>query len=257
MSRLTPAVLVLVLLNAAVFLAGTVPNWSDQIISHAALWYTSNPHFAAWQWITHMFLHGSVGHIFFNMFALASFGPLLERKWGTQQFLLFYFLCGLGAGLTQTAVNHYRFQFYFERAIAAGASSSTITEFLSTGDADFNPVSTAGAILVQLYRIYAGNMLGASGAIYGVMVAFGFSYPNARLALMFFPVPIAAKYFIPIILAVDLFSGVTGFSVFGPGIAHFAHLGGAAIGFILTLLWRKRNLQPSEELNPKSTASEA
>jgi membrane associated rhomboid family serine protease len=96
-------------------------------------------------------------------------------------------------------------------------------------------------VLVDLYRVYAGPMLGASGAIYGLLVAFGCLHPNAKLAMMFIPVPIAAKYFIPILLGLDLLSGVTGFSLFGASVAHFAHLGGAAIGFLLMLLWRHRH----------------
>ena len=95
------------------------------------------------------------------------------------------------------------------------------------------------AAVVDLYRIYVGPMVGASGAIYGILVAFGLLYPNAKLALLFLPVPIAAKFFIPILLALDLFSGVTGFSLFGGGIAHFAHIGGALIGFLLMWHWRK------------------
>jgi membrane associated rhomboid family serine protease len=100
--------------------------------------------------------------------------------------------------------------------------------------------------MVDLYRIYAAPMLGASGAIYGILVAFGLMYPDAKLALLFLPVPIAAKYFIPIILALDLFSGVTGFSLFGGGIAHFAHIGGALIGFLLMWYWRSRERSVSQ-----------
>ena len=96
-------------------------------------------------------------------------------------------------------------------------------------------------MLEELYGIYATPMLGASGAIYGLLVAFGFLHPNAKLAIMFVPVPVAAKFVIPVLLLLDLFSGVTGFSLFGAGIAHFAHLGGALIGFLLMLLWRNRS----------------
>jgi len=93
-------------------------------------------------------------------------------------------------------------------------------------------------------------MLGASGAIYGVLVAFGMLYPNAKLALLFLPVPIAAKYFIPIVVGLDLFSGVTGFSLFGGGVAHFAHIGGAVIGLILMLLWRAKGARSETVITP-------
>src|SRR5690606_4950409 len=115
-----------------------------------------------------------------------------------------------------------------------------ITTLLTGGSGPMPRDPAVEAMLIDLYWIYASPMLGASGAVYGLLVAFGCLHPNARLALMFVPVPIAAKFFIPVILALDLFSGVTGFSLFGAGIAHFAHLGGAAIGFLLMLLWRNR-----------------
>jgi membrane associated rhomboid family serine protease len=99
---------------------------------------------------------------------------------------------------------------------------------------------------VDLYQIYSGPMLGASGAIYGILVAFGLLYPNAKLAILLIPVPVAAKYVIPTLLALDLFSGVTGFSLFGGGIAHFAHLGGALIGFLLMWHWRNQARRAAE-----------
>src|SRR6185436_7012096 len=130
-----------------------------------------------------------------------------------------------GAGIVQTAVNWSEFQVIHHRLSEAGVTAPTIDSTLKTGryDGAVDDPATASAI-VDLYRIYAGPMLGASGAIYGILVAFGLLYPNAKLALLFLPVPVAAKYFIPIVLALDLFSGVTGFSLFGGGISHFAHI---------------------------------
>lgn len=241
MNRLTPAVLGLVIANAAVFLAGLVmPQGSEWWIVHGAFWFTGNPHFAPWQAVTYMFLHGGVGHIFFNMFALVSFGGHLERHWGTRRFLVFYFLCGVGAALIHNAVNAYQYGVLQEHLVAQGLTPDAIRSLLTTGSGVIPVGAEIKTTLFALYQIYAVPMLGASGAIYGVLVAFGLLYPNAKLALMFIPVPIAAKYFIPILLALDLLSGITGFSLFGGGIAHFAHLGGALIGFILMLFWRWR-----------------
>ena len=242
MNRVSPAVTGLLIANAAVFAAGMlVPAWREQLVDVGAFWFPTNDHFGAWQAVSYMFLHGSMGHIFFNMFALASFGTILERQWGAARFLIFYFLCGVGAGLIQTGINWYEFGGLHDRLIAAGMTPSDLTAILTPGS-DLEPADPAlKAVFHKLYGICARPMLGASGAIYGVMVAFGLLYPNAKLALMFVPVPIAAKYFIPILLILDLFSGVTGFSIFGAGIAHFAHLGGAAIGFLLMLLWRNRH----------------
>ena len=241
MNRLTPAVLGLVIANAAVFVAGlVVPQGSAWLVEHGAFWFTANPHFAFWQAVTYMFLHGGPGHILFNMFALVSFGGHLERQWGTGRFLVFYFLCGVGAALVHNAVNAYHFSGLQEHLVAQGLTPDAIHSALATGRSAIPLVAETKATLVALYQIYAVPMLGASGAIYGVLVAFGLLYPNAKLALMFLPVPVAAKFFIPILLALDLLSGVTGFSLFGGGIAHFAHLGGALIGFILMLIWRRK-----------------
>ncbi len=240
MSRISQAVLSLLIVNVAVFVAGLlVPEWREVIVARGAFWFPGNDHFGPWQAVTYMFLHADLGHIFFNMFALVSFGSILEREWGAPRFLIFYFLCGLGAGLIQTGINSFEFNALHERLVAAGMTPANIGVLMETGRGPIPSDPTLEAALVELYQIYNGRMVGASGAIYGVMVSFGLLHPNAKLALIFVPVPIAAKFFIPVLLALDLFSGVTGFSLFGAGIAHFAHLGGAAIGLVLTLLWRK------------------
>ncbi|MEN9403294.1 MAG: hypothetical protein RL091_1997 [Verrucomicrobiota bacterium] len=241
MNRISRTVQVLLVVNIVVFVAGLLlPKGNEGLITAGALWYPANAHFGVWQVVSYMFLHASLGHIFFNMFALVSFGTILEREWGAERFLLFYFLCGVGAALVQWGVNAYEFNSLHERLVAAGLRPSAISTLLTAGSGNIPSDPAVQAALTQIYGIYASPMLGASGAVYGLLVAFGFLHPNAKLALMFVPVPIAAKYFIPILLGLDLFSGVTGFSLFGGSIAHFAHLGGAAIGFLLMLLWRRR-----------------
>lgn len=236
------AVAALLILNIVLFAAGVLlPNGREQLVDTGALWYPANDHFGWWQLVTHMFLHGSLSHIFFNMFALVSFGSILEREWGAGRFLLFYFLCGVGAGLVQTGISWQEFHGLHARLVAAGLTPSAISDLLVHGGGQLPRDPAVKAVLVELYQIYATPMLGASGAIYGLLVAFGFLHPNAKLAMMFVPVPVAAKFFIPGLLLLDLFSGVTGFSLFGAGIAHFAHLGGALIGFLLMLLWRHRH----------------
>lgn len=242
MSRIPRTVAGLLIVNIVAFVAGLLlPNNGEQLVTAGALWYPANGNFGVWQLVTHMFLHANLNHIFFNMFALVSFGSVLEREWGAARFLIFYFLCGVGAGLIQLGINWQEFHSLHDRLVAAGLTPSAITSLLETGRGRMPSDPAIKATLIELYRVYAGSMLGASGAIYGLLVAFGFLHPNAKLALMFVPVPIAAKFFIPGLLLLDLFSGVTGFSLFGASIAHFAHLGGAAIGFLLMLLWRKRS----------------
>jgi membrane associated rhomboid family serine protease len=231
------------LVNVLAFVAGyLLPNGHQRLIDLGALWYPANAHFGVWQVVTYMFLHGGFGHIFFNMFALFSFGMILEREWGLERFLIFYFVCGVGAGLVQLGINWYQFDGLHAQLVAAGLKPSAINALLAAGGGEIPTDAKVEKMLEELYGIYAAPMLGASGAIYGLLVAFGFLHPNVKLALMFVPVPVAAKYFIPGLLLLDLLSGVTGFSLFGAGIAHFAHLGGAAIGFLLMLLWRKRQV---------------
>ena len=246
MNRLTPAVAGLLIVNIILFVAGLLlPGGDEPLVTLGALWYPANAHFAPWQLVTHMFLHAGAGHIFFNMFALVSFGRILEREWGAPRFLLFYFLCGVGAGLVQTGVSWYEFNAFHERLVAAGLAPAAISELLTAGRGVLPTDPAVKAVLFDLYGVYASPMLGASGAIYGVLVAFGFLYPNAKLALMFVPVPVAAKYFIPGLLVLDLLAEVTGFSLLGASVAHFAHLGGALIGFLLMLLWRNRSANPT------------
>ena len=245
MSRIPRAVAGLLMVNIAAFAAGfLLPNGREQLVSAGAFWFPANGHFGPWQAVSYMFLHADFGHIFFNMFALVSFGSVLEREWGVARFLIFYFLCSVGAGLIQTGINWHEFNGLHDRLIAAGLAPTAISSLLATGGGQLPSDPAVKAVLVELYVIYVSPMLGASGAIYGVLVAFGLLHPNAKLALMFVPVPIAAKFFIPGLLLLDLLSGVTGFSLFGAGIAHFAHLGGAAIGFLLMLLWRNRSREP-------------
>lgn len=238
MSRAVGALLIV---NVVAFAAGfLLPGGQDRLVDLGALWYPANANFGPWQLVSYMFLHGGMGHIFFNMFALVSFGTILEREWGSGRFLLFYFLCGIGAGLVQTGINWQEYHGLHARLVAAGLTPAAIGDLLANGGGELPADPAVKAVLIELYGVYARPMLGASGAIYGLLVAFGFLHPNARLAMMFVPVPIAAKYFIPGVLLLDLFSGVTGFSLFGAGIAHFAHLGGAAIGFLLMLAWRNQ-----------------
>ncbi len=239
MGKITETVKHLIILNAILF-AATILVPTIDLGDWLALYFPKNEHFGVWQFVSHMFMHGSFMHILFNMYALWAFGSPLEQMWGKNKFLFFYFSAGIGAGLIYTAVNYFQFNNIFNELVGAGISNTEIQTLLETGRYNtdiLNQISEKR--LTDLYQIYNTPAVGASGAIYGVLVAFGMSFPNAKLALIFFPVPIAAKYFIPVLIAIDLFSGVTGFSLFGGGIAHFAHVGGALIGFIMMQYWKK------------------
>ena len=238
MRNRTDAILALIGVNAIFYVVTyLIPNMKDPMIDRFALYFPENPKFAWWQIVTNMFMHGGFTHILFNMYALWAFGSPLEIIWGKRRFLLFYFLSGIGASVIYTLVNYYQFNNLYNEVISMGVSASDIDKFLEMGNLNSSVVPEP--FRTNLLSLYWTPAVGASGAIYGVLVAFGILFPNAKLALIFLPVPIPAKYFIPVLIGLDLFSGLTGFSIFGGGIAHFAHIGGAIIGFLLMWYWRK------------------
>ncbi|HEX6893136.1 MAG TPA: rhomboid family intramembrane serine protease [Chryseolinea sp.] len=241
MRNRTDAIFALIAVNAVFYvITHLVPGMENRMIEIFALYFPKNENFEWWQFVTNMFMHGGIMHILFNMYALWAFGSPLEVMWGKQRFLLFYFLCGIGASVIYTLVNYYQFNNIYNELINMGVSVSDIEKLLRTGTYEDSLIPEAFKSSVStFYYLYRNPAVGASGAIYGVLVAFAILFPNAKLALIFLPVPIAAKYFIPILIALDLFSGITGMSIFGGGIAHFAHIGGAIIGFLLMWYWRK------------------
>lgn len=250
-NNMTPVVKQLLIINVLVFILSQALPQNYETLS---LFYFESEKFRFWQPFTHMFMHAKMPnlmHILFNMFALVSFGSALEHFWGGKKFLFFYIACGLGAALVQTGMNYYEIhkvinelgltsqemQIIFDTPLSdvfnsAGQTTGKVNQIL-------NNVNCTQVEFDKLSLIY-GSCVGASGAIYGLLVAFAFMFPMAELMMMFIPVPIKAKFFVPIIVGLDLFSGVTGFSIFSGGgnIAHFAHIGGALTGFLLMMLWR-------------------
>lgn len=238
--RITETVKHLIIVNIIFFAASFFMPAIQQLF---AMYYFDNPNFYAWQPLTHMFMHGGMMHIFFNMFALFSFGTTLESIWGGKKFITFYILCGLGAALLHTAVNYYNIHSVLSilsnNGIDAGEAMSIIAE------GKYNPQWISYITQDQLANVFTSYntpVVGASGAIYGLLVAFAFMFPNAELMMMFIPVPVKAKYFVPGILLLDLYGGVAGsFSLFGGGggIAHFAHIGGALMGYLIMTYYKK------------------
>ncbi|MCF6348162.1 MAG: rhomboid family intramembrane serine protease [Flavobacteriaceae bacterium] len=244
MGKITETVKHLIIINVILYL---IPKFVYPPLQDLfALHFPENPDFGYWQFITHMFMHSQVGlmHIAFNMLGLWMFGSPLEQMWGRNKFIFFYFSAGLGAGLIYTAVNYFQFNNIHNDLINLGLQNSDIQNLLTTGRYNSDILTQIPEKkLMEFFQIFNTPAVGASGAIYGVLVAFGMTFPNAKLALIFFPVPIAAKYFIPVLIALDLFSGLTGFSIFGGGIAHFAHVGGAIIGFIIMWYWKNNQFK--------------
>ena len=239
MRNMTETVKQLIIINILFFI-GTLLV-SGPAYQYLALFFPENPAFKAWQPITYMFMHGGFMHIFFNMFALYSFGSALELFWGSKKFLFFYISCGLGSALVHTGVNYYHFQEGLNTLLSNGFSKAEIVQLLNEGKIDTRWQELLTVSQFQNFTSsYIGTAVGASGAIYGIIVAFAFMFPNAELALMFVPIPIKAKYFVPGLVLVDLYLGISGKSIFGGGgIAHFAHVGGALFGFLIMWYWKK------------------
>lgn len=239
MRNVTETVKQLIIINI-LFFVGTLLV-SGPAYQYLALFFPENPDFKAWQPITYMFMHGGFMHILFNMFALFSFGSALEQFWRSKKFLFFYISCGLGSALVHTGVNYYHFQEGLDALISNGFSKSEILTLLNEGRIDTRWQEVITVTQFQNFTsAYVGTAVGASGAIYGIIVAFAFMFPNAELGLMFIPIPIKAKYFVPGLVLVDLYLGISGKSIFGGGgVAHFAHVGGALFGFLIVWYWKK------------------
>ena len=218
--RTTPIVLNLIILNALAYFAQVMFNGNDSInnvYDLFALHHYKSDEFRPYQIITHMFMHGSFFHLLFNMLALWMFGTTIEKVWGPKRFLIFYLICGIGAAFTQ--MGSYAFDYHSkDQAISQGLLS----------------VQQIWDYQMQL-RMNA--TVGASGAIMGVLVAFGYLFPNTQLFVMPIPFPVKAKWAIMGFIAFDIFGGIS--RIPGDNIAHFAHVGGALVGFLVVLYWNK------------------
>lgn len=177
------------------------------------------PDFGLYQLVTYMFMHASLSHLFFNMFALWMFGCIVERTWGARKFLFYYMACGIGAGLLQEMAQFVQFYMLAAESIHGFSVSQIMT------------VAKANVAGINLW-----TTVGASGAIYGILLAFGMLYPEERMFIFPLPVPIKAKFFVVGYAAIELFMA---FSISGDDVAHLAHLGGMLFGFLLIRYWRR------------------
>ncbi len=218
--RTTPIVLNLIIINALVFLAQSASGDMDQlnrVNDLFALHHYKSTEFRPYQLVTHMFMHGGLFHLLFNMLALWMFGAMIERIWGPKRFLIFYLVCGLGAALAQLGSYTYDYWQIDHSALSADL---------------YDQYQTA---------LRLNCTVGASGAIMGVLAAFGYLFPNTKLFIMPIPFPVKAKWAIIGIIALDVFGGIS--RTPNDNIAHFAHVGGALIGFLIVLYWNKTNKQ--------------
>lgn len=232
LAHIPPVVKNLLIINIIFYIA-TLMFGGPMMTKILGVHYFDSPDFKIWQVITYMFMHdySSLFHILFNMFALYTFGSSIEYIMGSKRFLNFYLITGLGALGLQLLVQS--FEVYNITGSAVANGTFIIDSF--KGTISFNPEIISKDDASTLLGIYLTPMVGASGAIFGLLIAFGMLFPNAELFIMFIPVPIKAKYIIPVYVLLELFLGVKQFS--GDSVAHFAHLGGALFGFILVRLW--------------------
>ncbi len=236
--HIPPVVKNLLIINVLFFAAKYVfQNTGVDLDRLLGAFYFDSQYFKIWQLVTYMFMHGDMMHIFFNMFALFMFGGVLEVRWGAKKFLQFYVITGLGAVALQMAV-----QAYEVYNITGSIYNNPIYLELVENRYIQGNINISGVLDAQkqtLMGIYGFPMVGASGAVFGLLVAFGMLYPNTQMYVMFIPVPIKAKFLIPVYILMELSLGVA--RIPGDSIAHYAHLGGALVGFIIVKLWNDKN----------------
>ena len=222
----------LLIINVLVYLLASVVELGGKSLTDwGALHFFMASDFHVYQFITYQFLHGGFTHLFFNMFALWMFGCVIENVWGPKKFIFYYIFCGVGAGLCQEMVQYISFA-------ADGLTSLDPAQILNVN----------GQRLMTVDQIMnLSSTIGASGAVYGILLAFGMTFPNERIFIFPLPIPIKAKWFVAIYAIIEFVSAM---SSVGDGVAHMAHIGGMLFGFLLILYWRKR---PNSYFNVDAT----
>ena len=236
LQNITPITRNIIIINVVVFILFYLLNNQALYMKFSAL-YPFSPYFRSWQIITHMFMHGGLMHILFNMFTLYSFGPVLERSLGDKKYIILYFVSGLGAFFLFNVWNFVEIQQIQSSLESFGFN---LNGYLAGENVSFKgnaaAISSQRELVDHLKSIILVPMVGASGAIFGVIAAFATLYPNAEIGIMFIPIPVKVKYVLPVIVIGSIFLGVSGN---GGGIAHLAHVGGALVGFGLAKYWQR------------------
>ena len=240
MRGITDTVKHLIIINVIMFIGTLTIGNGELFYKWFALYFPMNELFQPWQIITHMFMHGGTTHILFNMFALWMFGTAVESQLGSKKFLFIYISAGLGAVLFQLGYYYFNYLPLHSELIASGLKDSEIIQMFTSNQTIKGISQNQLTLLKEAFPIYNASMVGASGCIMGVLAAFGMMNPDAKLMLIFLPIPIKAKYFIPGIILLDVISALTGQSFFSPSnTAYMAHVGGALTGFLIMWYWKK------------------
>ncbi len=210
-----------------------------------ALYQPGTPDFHFWQILTSVFMHGSFLHLFSNMFSLWMFGAVIENIWGGRRFLVYYLVTAVGAGVLYLLVNQVEISIAAGKLLAEGAPQSLLTALRHTSDVNIANdliaqagVPVNGELISKYYWTAHAAVVGASGAVFGIILAFGMMFPNSKIYL-YFAIPIKAKWFV---IGYGIFEFVSGISGIQSGIAHFAHLGGMLFGYLMIRYWKKRGI---------------
>lgn len=242
LDSMPPVVKNLLLINVFMFIITLFAEMQGINLAHILGGYVFNsPFFEPYQMVTHFFMHGGFFHILFNMFALVIFGSALERVWGPKRFFIFYMACALGAFLLYELVGYIRIMGIEDQLRAVGytdfsALKQNIIE-LNKGTIDtFNIISGTNDLVQSYISGLSTPVIGASGAVFGLLVAFAYLFPNTKLMLLFPPIPIKAKWLVLALVGIQIY-----YSLNSPGdnVAHLAHVGGALVGFIIVFIWQK------------------
>jgi membrane associated rhomboid family serine protease len=232
--NLPPVVKNIILINVLMLLVDYAAKsvFGVDLTMVLGLYFPKSEQFMPLQIVTHMFMHGGFWHIFFNMYALYIFGQVLENVWGPKRFFIYYIICGLGAALTHETVIAFQYAH-----LSGSLSPDSLHTVLSEGTALFrNSQLFTDPDMQKLQLLLNTPTVGASGAVFGILLAFGVLFPNTQLMLLFPPIPLKAKYFVLIYGGIELYMAVT---QPGSNIAHAAHLGGMLFGYLLIRYWRK------------------
>ena len=258
MFQLTPAAKNILIINGIIYILSDFIGLRSYIIENFGMRYFHSENFQPYQILTYMWVHGGFGHLFSNMFSVLVFAPILERVWGSKKFLIYYLITGIGAGILYSGINYYE-NYSFEikvksyeqnpspesfRKLVLNNSSEYYNQLYDFIDSyEQNPSNSNDnqsiAYANDLLKVKSDvPMVGASGAVFGILLAFAMLFPNMELMLLFFPVPVKAKYLVLVYGIYELWSEINRMP--GDNVAHFAHLGGMLIGYLILKYWKRK-----------------
>ena len=258
MFQLTPAAKNILIINGIIYILSDFIGLRSYIIENFGMRYFHSENFQPYQILTYMWVHGGFGHLFSNMFSVLVFAPILERVWGSKKFLIYYLITGIGAGILYSGINYYE-NYSFEikvKSYEQNPSPESFRKLVLNNSSEYynhlydfidsyeqNPSNSNDNLSIayanDLLKVKSDvPMVGASGAVFGILLAFAMLFPNMELMLLFFPVPVKAKYLVLVYGIYELWSEINRMP--GDNVAHFAHLGGMLIGYLILKYWKRK-----------------